>query len=351
MFVNFGPLLLNADQDGIGLWLKRLHMCWVDRGSLVHGDNDLARLVFSVSQKFECDQVHSQIVAILEALLHPDDLAKHLLLTLSLKMPQLCEVLPQHPNGFDSTHTDTPSLDVRGLAVVTVVEAKDISFCEFTERLGKPVAIFVELGFDKAVENDADVKVGEEDAVDIVLADLHLGQKLHDVFDSEALEKRLLLKFCGNLLGMLHPPLFVVPMQVERILDFSVDLFVRLQVVHDNFKFVCNHSSVAHHWQKQEAKQGVDKIDLRGVLVEARVRQVELACFFKAAQFAETQRQDIVVVIDCCAERIGLLSEFRLNIIWLNDVQGTALLNFRPLHFLNGSAHELLGFVVPAQFE
>lgn len=59
-------------------------MFYIYDRSLIRPQNDLSRLKLPRLEKFESDHVDSEVVAVEEALLHSHDLAKHLLLALTL---------------------------------------------------------------------------------------------------------------------------------------------------------------------------------------------------------------------------------------------------------------------------
>lgn len=123
--------------------------------------------------------MYCQVIAALEALLHPDDLAEHLFLAFSLQVPQLVEVLSTHPDGFNLAASDGPGLNMRGAAVVTQVKAKDVTFSEFAEGLRDTVAKDVILRLDKAIQNNAHIEVRKDYAVRLMLSHLHFRQELN----------------------------------------------------------------------------------------------------------------------------------------------------------------------------
>ena len=140
------------------------------------GYDDLTRRIRCRVIELEGYHVNSKIVTVLEALVHADNLAEHLPLILMLQLPQLREIVPRHPDRFNLAHALMPALNVRCLAVVTMIEAKNAAGLELAERLRDPVPKDVILRLDKASQDDADFEVREEHRVPLVLPNPHQRQ-------------------------------------------------------------------------------------------------------------------------------------------------------------------------------
>ena len=119
--------------------------------------------------------MHCQVVAISEAVLHAHDLTEHLLLTLALKVPQRSKVFSQHPYRFNLTLADVPCFDMLSFAIIAINETEDIPLLKLGEWLRDSITELVKFGFNKAIEDDADVKVWEEHAICLVVSDFHFG--------------------------------------------------------------------------------------------------------------------------------------------------------------------------------
>ena len=130
-----------------------------------------------------------KVIAVLETLLHADNLAEHLLSTLSLQVPQSGEILPQHPDRLYGATADAPGLNMGSLAIVTFDKAEYITLGEFAQRLWDPVTKLMELRLDDAIKDDTDIEVRENNAVGFMLFNFHLGQELFNVLESESLEE------------------------------------------------------------------------------------------------------------------------------------------------------------------
>ena len=79
----------------------------------------------------------------------------------------------------------------------------------------------------------------------------HPRQELFYVIDIESLEERFVLELKGRLLRKFHLPLSIHKISpTEWVLYRLMDLFERLQVVHDNLKFIGDQTTVFDHGQE-----------------------------------------------------------------------------------------------------
>ena len=87
----------------------------------------------------------------------------------------------------------------------------------------------MELRLNQAIQDNANVKVGEDASVGLVLSHFHLRQELHKVFHSESFEERSVVELLSGFPRKLHHPLlFGVKSAKQRPLYGAADVLVRL---------------------------------------------------------------------------------------------------------------------------
>ena len=113
----------------------------------------------------------------------------------------------------------------------------------------------MEFRLDETIQDYANIKVWEDDTINVVLSHFHLGQETNYVIQLKSFKEGFHLEFDGGMFCKFHLPASIgIIATIKGVLNRLHDVLESFQVIVNHLKFIGDHSTVLHHWQKQKAK-------------------------------------------------------------------------------------------------